>query len=75
MGAMAPQVNSASSVYSTACLGVDQRKHQSSALLAFVMGIRRPPVNSSHKGLVTREMFPFDDVIMAYSKSLISLDS
>ena len=24
------------------------------------------PVNSPHKGLVTREMFPFDDVIMSY---------
>ena len=43
---------------------VDQRKHQSSASLAFVGGIHRSPVNSPHKGPVTRKMFPFDDVIM-----------
>ena len=40
------------------------KKHQSSASLAFVRGIRRWPVNSPHKGPVTRKMFPFDDVIM-----------
>ena len=42
----------------------DQRKHQSSASLAFVRGIHRWPVNSPHKWPVTRKMFPFDDVIM-----------
>ena len=42
----------------------NQRKHQSSASLAFVRGIHRWPVNSLHKGPVTRKMFPFDDVIM-----------
>ena len=35
--------------------GADQRKHQSSALLAFVRGIHRWPVNSPHKGPVTWE--------------------
>ena len=44
--------------------GTDQRKHQSSASLAFVRGIHRRPVNSPHKWPVTRKMFPFDDVIM-----------
>ena len=44
--------------------GTDQRKHQSSASLAFVRGIHRSPVNSPHKWPVTRKMFPFDDVIM-----------
>ena len=29
-------------------------------------GIHRGPVNSPHKGPVTRKMFPFDDVIMFY---------
>ena len=43
--------------------GADQRKHQSSASLAFVR-VHRSPVNSPHKGPVTRKMFPFDDVIM-----------
>ena len=51
-------------VYSIVCSGVDQRKHQSSASLAFVRGIHRWPVNSPHKGPVTRKMFPCDDVIM-----------
>ena len=64
MGAMASQITGVSIVYLTVCLGVDQRKHQSSASLAFVRGINRWPVNSSHKGPVTRKMFPFDDVIM-----------
>ena len=44
--------------------GTDQRKHQSSASLAFVREIHRRPVNSLHKWPVTRKMFPFDDVIM-----------
>ena len=41
-----------STVYSDA----DQRKHQSSASLAFVQGIHRWPVNSPHKGPVTHLM-------------------
>ena len=45
--------------------GADQRKHQSSGSLAFVRGIHRCPVNSPHKGPVTRKMFPFDAVIMS----------
>ena len=55
-------------VYSTLYSGADQRKHQSSASLAFVRGIHRSPVNSPHKGPVTRKMFPFDDVIMNLPK-------
>ena len=38
--------------------GADQRKHQSSASLAFVWGIHRSPVNFPHKGPVTRKLFP-----------------
>ena len=53
-----------SMVYSTVYSGADQRKHQSSASLAFVWGIHRWPVNSPHKRPVTRKKFPFDDVIM-----------
>ena len=41
-----------------------QRKHQSSASLAFLPGIHRWPVNSPHKGPVTRKLLPFDDVLM-----------
>ena len=51
-------------LYSTIYSRADQRKHQSSASLAFVWGIHRWPVNSPHKGSVTRKMFPFDDVII-----------
>ena len=40
------------------------RKTSNSASLAFVRGIHRGPVNSSHKWPVMRKMFPFDDVIM-----------
>ena len=54
-------------VYWTVCSGADQRKHQSSASLAIVRGIHRWQVNSPHKGPVTRKMFAFDDVIMAFS--------
>ena len=64
MGAMASQIISLTSVYSTIYSDANQRKHQSSALLAFVRGIHRWPVNSPHKWPVTRKMFPFDDVMM-----------
>ena len=64
MGAMASQITSLFIVYSTVYSGADQRKHQSSASLAFVRGIHRGPVNSPHKWPVTWKMFPFDDVIM-----------
>ena len=49
MGAMATQITSLATLYSTVYLGAGQTKHQSSASLAFV---------------VTRKMLPFDDVIM-----------
>ena len=64
MSAMASLITSLTSVYSIVHPGADQRKHQSSASLAFVRGIHRRPVNSPHKWPVTRKMFPFDDVIM-----------
>ena len=64
MGTMASQINSLMIVYSTVYSRTDQRKHQSSASLAFVRGIHRWPVNSPHKGPVMRKMCPFDDTIM-----------
>ena len=42
------------------------KKHQSSASLAFVRGIRRGPVNSPHTWPVTWKMFPVDDVIISH---------
>ena len=64
MSAIASQITSLTIVYSIVYSGVDQRKYQNSTSLAFVRGIHRWPVNSPHKGPVTRKMFPFDDVIM-----------
>ena len=64
MGAMESQITSLPIVYLTVYSSEDQRKHQSSASLAFVWGIHRWPVNSPHKWPVTRKMFPFDDVVM-----------
>ena len=67
MGTIASQITSLVIVFSTVHLDTDQRKHQSSASLAFVWGIHRGPVNSPHKWPVTRKIFPFDDVIMMMS--------
>ena len=64
MSTIASQITSLGIVYLTVYSGADQRKHQSSASLAFVRGIHRWPVNSPHKWPVTRKVFPFDDVIM-----------
>ena len=46
--------------------GADQRKHQSSASVAFVRGIHRWPVNSPYKWPVTRKMFLFDYATMSH---------
>ena len=70
MTTMASQITSLTIVYSTVYSGAHQRKHQSSASLAFVRGIHRRPVKSPHKWPVTRKMFPFDDVIMLQHLSL-----
>ena len=64
MGTIASQITSLTIVYSIVYSDTDQRKHQSSASLAFVREIHRGPVNSPHKWPVTRKMFPSDDVIM-----------
>ena len=62
---VASRITSLVTVYSIAYSGADQWKHQNSASLAFVRRIHRRPVNSPHKGPVTRKMLPFDDVIMS----------
>ena len=64
MDTMASQITSLTIVYSTVYSSTDQRKHQSYASLAFVRGMHRWPVNSLHKGPVTRKMLPFDDAII-----------
>ena len=64
MGTIASQITSLTIVYPNVYSEADQRKHQSSASLAFVWGIHRGPVNSLHKWPVTLKMVPFDHVIM-----------
>ena len=64
MSAMASQITSLLIVCSTVYAGADQRKHQSSASLAFVWVTQRWPVNFPHKWPVIRKMFPFDDATM-----------
>ena len=74
MSAMAFKITGISIVCSIVGAGAEQRKHQSSALLAFVRGIGRWTVNSPTKRPVTPKMFPFDDVIISvayrYRKSI-----
>ena len=59
MGTIASQITSVSIVYLTVSTDIVQRKHQSYASLAFVRGIHRGPVNSTHKWPIRRKMFPF----------------
>ena len=61
MGTMASQITSITIVYSS----IYSRTDQSPASLAFVRGIHRWPVNSPHNEPVTRNIFPFDDVIIS----------
>ena len=68
MTMLASQITSLTVVYSIVYSGVNQRKHHSSASLAFVREIHRGPVNFPHKWPVTRKMFPFDDVIMTFEQ-------
>ena len=64
MSVMASDITSALSACSSVCSDADQRKHQRSASLAFVRGIPPWLVDSSYQGLVTRKMFPLDDVVV-----------
>ena len=73
MSTMASLITSPTIVYSSIYSGTGERKHQSSASLAFVWRIHRWPVNSPHKGPVTREMFRFDDVIMNSTSVAVGL--
>ena len=67
MSTMASQITGVFIVCPIVGSGTDQRKHQSSASLAFVRGIHQRAVNSPHRRPVTRKTFPFDDVIMLTS--------
>ena len=75
MSMIASQIISILIIFSTICSGADQRKHQSSVSLAFVRGIQWSPVDSPHKGPVTRKVFPFDHVIMKSVNSINVIDN
>ena len=64
---MASQITIITIVCSMVYSNSGQRKRQSFASLVFVKEIHRWPVNSPHKGPITRKVSPFDDVIIAYS--------
>ena len=66
MSMMGSQITSLTIVYSTVYSDADQRKHQSSASLAFVREIHPWPMNSPHIWPVTRKLFPLYDVIMQW---------
>ena len=74
MSAMGSQITSLTTVYSYGYSGADKRKLQSSVSLTFARGIHRWPVNSPHKGPVTRKMFPFDDVIIFWLRYWMHLN-
>ena len=63
MSAMASQIAGVSIVWLTVCSSEHQRKHQGSTSQTFVRVIHRWPVDTHHKELVTRKMFPFDDLL------------
>ena len=59
LSSTASQITSLAIVCSDVYSGADQRKHQSSASLAFERRIHRGPVNSPYKWPVTRKMVPY----------------
>ena len=65
MGAMASHTTGVSIIYSIIFSGVDQRKYQTSASLAYVRETHWWPTEFPQKGLATQKMLPFDDVIMS----------
>ena len=64
MSTMASQITRLTIVYSTVYSRRISKKTSKLRVAGFVRGIHRWPVNSPHKGPVTRKMIPFDDVIM-----------
>ena len=72
MSTMTSKVNSLTIVNSTVYSVADQRKHQTSATLAFVRGIHWWPVNFPYKWPVTRKMITLDYVIMNWFDIIFS---
>ena len=64
MTTMASQITSFTVVYSTVYSDADKKKTSKLRVTGLCAGNSPGPVNSPHKGAVTRKMFPYDDVIM-----------
>ena len=74
MGGIASQSTSLTIVYSTVYSDAHQRKHQSSASLAFVcVGISLASGEFPAQMASNAEMFPFDDVIMRNISGLVTV--
>ena len=72
MGAMASQITSLTIVYIQAQIKENIKAPRHWPLWG---GIHRRPVNSPHKGPVTRKMLPFDDIIMQEIYNIFSIVS
>ena len=72
MGAMASQITSLTIVCSAVYSMRRSKKTSMLHVIGLCVGIHRWPVNSQHKELVTRNMFPFDDVIIWRMKTYVS---
>ena len=70
MTTMPFQITSLTVVYSIVYSGVDKKKPSKLRVTGHCAVNSPGPVNSPHKGSVTRKMFPFDDVIMITEKKM-----
>ena len=70
MSAMASQITSLTIVYSRH----RSKKTSNLRVTGLCEGNSPGPVNSPHKGPVTRKMFPFDDVIMTQTRRVLELN-
>ena len=69
MTTVASQITSLTVVYSIVYLGADKKKTPKLRVTGLCVVNSPGPVNSLHKGPVTRKMVPFDDVIMISPQS------
>ena len=73
MSTMASEITSLTLVYSTVYSRRRSKKTSKLRVTGLCVGNSPVTVNSSHKGPVTRKMFPFDDVIMTCCSFIISV--
>ena len=64
MGALTSQITSLTIVYSTVYSGTEKKKTSKLRVSGLCVGNSPGPGDSQHKWLVTRKMFPLDEVIM-----------